>query len=729
MVNAEWRIQMTSRGLQSPRTSARDEAGGSRVRPVGVIGPLLLVGMISAFAPRAWGTWSIILIDSETREIAVGSATCLTTFDLQRWLPVVRVGVGAGCAQSFVDQTGQNRMLIWDELLEGTDPEVILDRLDEQDPGHQTRQYGIGDALERAATFTGSVAADWADGVVGLSGTMVYAIQGNILTGEPVVSTALKAVLSSPGGLPEKLRAGMEAARSMGGDGRCSCSPNAPTSCGSPPAEFTKSAHIGFMIDARLGDVDGGCDLEFGCAGGDYYMDFNVAFQTVGDEDPVLQMQSMFDAWRAGLIGRPDAVRSTVVVDPNSIPGNGAATSQMVVMLRDWQGAPIAPGSASLSVTHAPDSAGLSSIGPVADLGGGVFSVSMTAGSGAGVDLFRVVADDGVRGVTLIPIPELHNAPLGDGNGDGDWDMFDVVDLLGCVTGPLGSTAMGDPDCTLFDFDVDRDVDLIDFGSMQVLFTGSCPEIITQPATKTACPDDPASFVVGVSRPDVEYQWFKNGVEIAGAIAAEHVIASAGESNEGDYAVRVTGFCGALWSDAANLNVVDPPVFTVIPSNASICTGQPVELCSAAEGLAPLTYQWHLDGAPIADATEPCVSIIELTQQDVGEYRIEVADGCETAVMSPPVEVNAADVVITSQPADQDLCAGETITLFLVAENAGTFQWQKDGEDIPGANAPFYFKPNSSTDDSGIYRCIVANPCGPVVSDEAVVAVSECATP
>ena len=72
---------------------------------------------VAALTQRASATWAIILVDTITGEIAVGSATCLTGFDLERWLPVVLVDVGAACAQSFVDNTGQNRRLIFDELL------------------------------------------------------------------------------------------------------------------------------------------------------------------------------------------------------------------------------------------------------------------------------------------------------------------------------------------------------------------------------------------------------------------------------------------------------------------------------------------------------------------------------------------------------------------------------------------------------------------------------------
>jgi uncharacterized Ntn-hydrolase superfamily protein len=219
-----------------------------------------------AAAGQARATWSIILINTRTGEVALGSATCLTNFDLQANTPVLITGVGGATAQSFVDAGGFNRTFIRDRLAAGWSPAAILAALPAFDTGHQTRQYGLCDTREngRCATFTGTGAGAWAGGRTGravaaghLGADVVYAIQGNVLTGEPVVAAAEAAVINTPGDLAAKLMASMEAARAMGGDGRCSCPSGAPTACGAPPPGFTKSAHIAYMLIARTGDRDG----------------------------------------------------------------------------------------------------------------------------------------------------------------------------------------------------------------------------------------------------------------------------------------------------------------------------------------------------------------------------------------------------------------------------------------------------------------------------------------
>ena len=224
------------------------------------------VAAISGLADSARATWSILLVNTRTGEIAIGSATCLTGFDLRANTPVLITGVGGATAQSFVDQGGFNRVFIRDRMLMGLTPAEIVSALPAFDAGHQTRQYGFIDARAGglAGTFTGSGAGQWAGGVTGRAAAVgyagadiVYAIQGNVLTGAPVVAMAEQAVLATPGDLAAKLMASMEAARAMGGDGRCSCSQADPQGCGAPPASFTKSAHIAYMLIARTGDRDG----------------------------------------------------------------------------------------------------------------------------------------------------------------------------------------------------------------------------------------------------------------------------------------------------------------------------------------------------------------------------------------------------------------------------------------------------------------------------------------
>jgi uncharacterized Ntn-hydrolase superfamily protein len=362
-----------------------------------------LVGLLLLAMPvRA--TWSILIIDLSTGEVAVGIATCLTGFDLRPETIVVVPGFGVAAAQSFVGPLSL-RQLIRAGILDGTQANQILAQLAAADPGHQSRQYGIASIYGGTATFTGAGAGPWAGGLTGQIGSLVYTVQGNVLTGQPVNTAAEAAIRSTPGTLADKLMAAMEAAAAMGGDGRCSCNMSQPMACGSPPATFTKSAHIGLMIVSRPSDVDAPCGGGSGCGGGQYWLDLNVANQPATAVDPVVQLRSRFDTWRTQQQGRPDHFQSTVQLSGTTLRANGIDALTGTVTLRDAQGNPLG--------TSLPVTVGLSNRSTVSGLtfspavpqSNGTYTFTIRGNLDAGTAIVDVAVNDGLGRVGIAPQP------------------------------------------------------------------------------------------------------------------------------------------------------------------------------------------------------------------------------------------------------------------------------------------------------------------------------------
>ena len=361
---------------------------------------IICLAIVVLVSTPAGATWSIVAADSETQEVVVASATCLTGFDLEQYLPVIVVGKGGGAAQSYVDSTGQRRTIIWNGLHNGSTAQQIVDELLLVTNSH-LHQHGVAEAtIATSATQTGSGNGAHASGTTGSFGSVHYAIQGNVLTGSPVITAAEDAFVGTVGDLPARAMAAMEAARSMGGDGRCSCSPSDPTGCGSPPPSFVKAADVGFFIISRFGDTDDPVCNNLGCADGDYFIDFNIAFQSTSDPDPVYQLQTLFNAERTALIGRPDAIASDI--DFERVAGSGDEWL-MRVDLKDWAGDLLGAGVTGFTVEHAPESDQFTTIGSINDLGDGSYEVTLTADGPAGIDVFVITADDGIRPVVLPP--------------------------------------------------------------------------------------------------------------------------------------------------------------------------------------------------------------------------------------------------------------------------------------------------------------------------------------
>ncbi len=137
--------------------------------------------------------------------LAVGSA-----------VPAAVAQVGAIATQAHANVAYKGLALA--HLDEGATASVALQRLLEEDEGRDHRQVGIVDVEGNAASHTGSACLDGAGGVTGDG----YAIQGNILTGEEVVSAMEAAFLASDPDAPlaQRLLAALEAGDRAGGDSR-----------------------------------------------------------------------------------------------------------------------------------------------------------------------------------------------------------------------------------------------------------------------------------------------------------------------------------------------------------------------------------------------------------------------------------------------------------------------------------------------------------------------------
>jgi uncharacterized Ntn-hydrolase superfamily protein len=350
-------------------------------------------------------------VNTKTGEVAVAGATCISAPNLKRTLAVVRVGHGAAAAQAVVDSSGANKLVIWNGFIAGDSPQAILAALELGDAQHQLRQYGIVDLFNPPLTFTGTGTDEANPGVAGEIGDLRYAIQGNILAGDPVVLEAEKALLESEGDLSQRVMAAMEAARAFGGDGRCSCSPSAPTACGSPPPYFRQSARTAFIVLARIGDPDGICAMLQGCANGKYWLD-EWHIEQPNKLDPVTVLERQYEAWRLSMVGRPDQVESRIALAAPQIPADGSSQTTIEIQLHDLEGGPVSnPSGLALSVQHLSGGVPASTPGPVQDLGGGRFAIPLTAGVLPGVDTWRVWVDDGISPVALQPDPVLTVGP------------------------------------------------------------------------------------------------------------------------------------------------------------------------------------------------------------------------------------------------------------------------------------------------------------------------------
>jgi hypothetical protein len=90
------------------------------------------------------------------------------------------------------------------------------------------------------------------------------------------------------------------------------------------------------------------------------------------------------------------------------------------------------------------------------------------------------------------------------------------------------------------------------------------------------------------------------------------------------------------------------------------------------------------------------------------------------------VPASAVPPTITSQPASQTVTSGSSVTLSVVATGTApfTYQWKKDGVNIPGANTSSLALNSVSTANAGSYTVVVSNSAGSATSSAAILTVN-----
>jgi uncharacterized Ntn-hydrolase superfamily protein len=173
---------------------------------------VLLPALVLAAPPRP-STFSIVAADPAAGELGVAVASRF--FAVGSVVPFARAGVGAVATQANANTTYGEREL--DLLRDGLTPDEVVSVLTRGDAGREARQLGVVAADGHSATFSGPGCNAWAGGRRGQS----YAVQGNILTGEPVAAAMEKAFLENAGKrLALRLVAALRAGEEAGGDSR-----------------------------------------------------------------------------------------------------------------------------------------------------------------------------------------------------------------------------------------------------------------------------------------------------------------------------------------------------------------------------------------------------------------------------------------------------------------------------------------------------------------------------
>ena len=263
------------------------------------------------------------------------------------------------------------------------------------------------------------------------------------------------------------------------------------------------------------------------------------------------------------------------------------------------------------------------------------------------------------------------------------------------------------------------------------------PAITAQPLSQTTVAGGRITFAAAASGTSpFNYQWYRNGVEIAGETDAILVLNNVLVTDSGDYNLRVSNTAGEVTSAAAVLTVNEAssdeaPKITVQPVSQIVDAGDSVRFSVLATGIAPLQYEWRRDDEPIDGATGGLLILRNARLSDSGQYTVFVSNA-HGEVKSESVEliVNPSEgrelPLIATQPASVGTVAGATVVFTVLAQGQGPFsyQWEKDGVFLEGKDSAILSLIDVETADAGIYSVLVSNEQGTVSSSDATLSVS-----
>ncbi|RYE23053.1 MAG: gliding motility-associated C-terminal domain-containing protein [Sphingobacteriales bacterium] len=237
------------------------------------------------------------------------------------------------------------------------------------------------------------------------------------------------------------------------------------------------------------------------------------------------------------------------------------------------------------------------------------------------------------------------------------------------------------------------------------------PTIAVSAINTTVCKGDNVSFsstiTNGGSNPT--YQWFVNSIP-AGTNSNQFSTSLLANSDTVKCILISNAACASQPQAISNIivmTVLDStlPTIQINTSANSICAGTVISFTAAITngGSAPV-YQWLINGN-VAGSNSANFSTGSLNNNDVVSCRLTSNAPCisSNAISSNllPITVNPSPLGSVS-PGSSRVCEGNVVTL--TATGGSSYQWQLNGNNIPGALSPTYI-----ATQSGNYSALISN--------------------
>jgi hypothetical protein len=242
----------------------------------------------------------------------------------------------------------------------------------------------------------------------------------------------------------------------------------------------------------------------------------------------------------------------------------------------------------------------------------------------------------------------------------------------------------------------------------------SAPTIVTQPTPTSVYVGDSATLSTSVDgTPPIAFQWYKNFVAITGATNTAYTVVSAAAADTAVYYLVATNAHGSAQSFTVLLSVLKrAQTITFNPATTTTVAGSRITLNATASSGLPVSY------GLVSGAASLSGNFLVGSGGNVVVRAIQ--SGNATFEAAEPVEHTFSFIAgglspfLVSPPADQTVNAGSSVTFqgAAIGTPAPTYQWQKDGVDLPGATGAALSLTGTTLDYSGRYTLVATNLLG-----------------
>lgn len=168
-----------------------------------------------------------------------------------------------------------------------------------------------------------------------------------------------------------------------------------------------------------------------------------------------------------------------------------------------------------------------------------------------------------------------------------------------------------------------------------------------------------------------------------------------------------------------------PPAVIKQPIAQAVVSGADATFSIGVAGTGPLCYRWHLNGVPLAGATNATLEIECVTAANAGSYHVEVSNAYGKVTSAPALLTVNEPGRIDLAPESLNLLSGANGYLKTVGGGTPplTYYWRKEGVLLPEAADSVLALTNLTPAMAGSYTVEVSNQFGSTLSSPALVSV------